>query len=168
MIKFEIVEDKFRRVNDVFTDVKGKKHTFPKDIKLPQRATAGSSGYDFFLAEDIDFFPNKITIVPTDIKAIMPNDVELQIRIRSSLAIKDDLQIVNSPATIDSDYANNKDNGGNIMIAIVNRSGVTYKAKAGERIAQGIFSKYLTTTDDVPVNEIRTGGIGSTSVKEES
>lgn len=164
MIKFEVVDEKHRKVYEVFTDSKNGKHRFPRDIKLPQRATAGSSGFDFFLAEDVMFMPGKPVFIPTDVKAIMPVDVELQLRNRSSLAIKHDLQLINNPATIDSDFANNPDNGGNITLVFINRSGTTVKLKAGDKVCQGIFAHYLVTDDDAPVSEVRTGGIGSTDV----
>lgn len=39
----------------------------------------------------------------------------------------------------------------------------TVTIKAGERVAQGIFIKYLTVDDDEPQTEIRSGGYGSTN-----
>jgi len=47
------------------------------------------------------------------------------------------------------------------MIAYYNTKDVSYTIKKGERIAQGIFMKYLTTDDD-DASGIRMGGIGST------
>ena len=41
-----------------------------------------------------------------------------------------------------------------------------FKVEKGNGICQGIFNKYLTTSDNV--NEIRTGGFGSTDGKEEN
>lgn len=163
MSKFSVVEDKYRRLMQAFEDVKTKKkHFFPLDIKLPQRATALSAGYDFFLAEDVTILPNKVTLIYTDIRCKVNDDEFLDLRIRSSLAIKHDLQLANAPGTVDADYYDNPDTGGNIIIAIRNLGGVTYKAKAGEKIAQGIIMKYTTTEDDAPVNQVRTGGVGST------
>jgi len=81
--------------------------------------------------------------------------------IRSSMAIKRHLALVNSTGIIDSDYYNNEDNEGHIMIALLNYGKETVSLEKGERVAQGIFSKYLITNDD-DATGIRTGGIGST------
>ena len=37
--------------------------------------------------------------------------------------------------------------------------------KAGERVIQGIFVKYLVADDDKPKSEERLGGVGSTGKK---
>lgn len=164
MSKFHVVADNHRKLFQVFEDTKTKKrHQFPKDIILPQRATPLSAGYDFVLTEDVDFPPMKTKVIITDIKCKLAANEFLDIRIRSSLAIKHDLQIANAPAVIDADYYENPDNDGNIMIAIRNNSGITYKAKAGERIAQGLIMEYKTTEDDSPRSTARLGGIGSTT-----
>ena len=42
-----------------------------KNIRLPQRKTVASAGYDIESAVDIELFPHKVTIVPTGIKAYM-------------------------------------------------------------------------------------------------
>ena len=85
----------------------------------------------------------------------------LSIFIRSSLAFKKGLMLANSTGIIDCDYYNNPDNEGHIMIAYYNTKDVPYTIKKGERIAQGIFMKYLTTDND-DASGIRMGGIGST------
>jgi len=163
MAQFHVVSDMHRRLFQVFEDTKTKKkHKFPKDIILPQRSTPLSAGYDFVLVDDIDFLPNQTTIVVTDIKFECADDEFLDIRIRSSLGIKHNLMVANQPAVIDADYFENPDNDGNIMIAIRNLGGITYKAKTGEKIAQGLIMNYKTTIDDSPKISKRLGGIGST------
>lgn len=163
MAKFHVVSDRHRRLFQVFEDTKTKKrHQFPRDIILPQRSTARSAGYDFVLTEDVDFLPNKVTVIITDIKFECADNELLEIHIRSSLGVKHGLMIANTIGIIDSDYFENLDNDGNIMIAIRNLSGVTYKAKAGERIAQGIIKEYKVTSDDSPKSMERLGGVGST------
>ena len=73
----------------------------------------------------------------------MQPDEVLEIYIRSSLGIKKGLMIPNNVGIIDSSYYNNPDNDGNIGIALVNTSGKEVTINAGERVAQGIFKKYL-------------------------
>lgn len=160
---FEVVADKFRKNKEVFTNEKGVKFEFNKDIKLPVRADKGSSGYDFYLPKDTQFLPNHVTKVYTDVKAYMPEDEELLIFIRSSLAINHGLKLVNQVGKIDSSYYNNPDNDGNIILAIENTSGKAITLKEGERIAQGTFYKYLLADVDNTLHEERTGGIGSSN-----
>lgn len=163
MAKFHVVADNHRKLFQVFEDTKTKKrHQFPRDIILPQRGTARSAGYDFTLTEDVDFLPNQVTIIVTDIKFECADDEYLEMNIRSNLGVKHGLMIANTTGIIDSDYFENPDNDGNIMIAIRNLSGITYKAKAGERIAQGIIKGYKITSDDSPKSVERLGGVGST------
>lgn len=130
-------------------------------INLPQRKTAESAGYDIECAEEIVIGPKEIKLVPTGIKAFMNYDEYLAIHIRSSMAIKRKLMLVNSTGIIDSDYYNNEENEGHIMIGLYNLGDESVCLKKGERVAQGIFCKYLMTNDD-DARGIRTGGIGST------
>lgn len=132
-----------------------------KDIKLPERSTKFSAGYDFKSLEDFDLNPNQIHIFKTGIKAKMDDDDVLLIFIRSSLAIKKGLQLANNVAVIDADYFSNPENDGHIMIAIKNTSNDIVSIKKDDKIAQGMFTKYETTIDDKSSNE-RKGGTGST------
>lgn len=131
------------------------------DTKLPERSTKFSAGYDFKSLEDFDIEPNQVHIFKTGVKAKMDEDDVLLIFIRSSLAIKKGLQLANNVAVIDADYFSNPDNDGHIMIAIKNTSNEIVPIKKGDKIAQGMFTKYEITIDDKSSNE-RTGGTGST------
>lgn len=133
-------------------------------ITLPERKTAKSAGYDLAAAETVVLQPQTVTVVPTGLKAYMGDDEYLSIFIRSSLAFKKGLMLANSTGIVDSDYYNNSDNEGHIMIAYYNTKDTPYTIEKGERIGQGIFMKYLTMTDD-SASGIRTGGIGSTGTK---
>ena len=127
---------------------------------LPARATAHSAGYDFFCPEDITIEPHELITVWTNVKAYMETDDVLQIYIRSSLG-KKGLMLANSCGIVDCDYAGNPDNDGNIGIMLKNLSDKPMSFKRGDKIAQGIFSRYLVTDDDDTIKE-RTGGFGST------
>ncbi|MCI7693865.1 MAG: dUTP diphosphatase [Veillonella caviae] len=132
-----------------------------KDIHLPTRKTTESAGYDLECAEAVTLAPGELKLIPTGIKAFMAYDEYLAIHIRSSMAIKRRLALVNSTGIIDSDYYNNEDNEGHIMIAVLNYGTEPVHLEKGERVAQGIFSKYLITNDD-DATGVRIGGIGST------
>ena len=136
-----------------------------KDIHLPTRKTTESAGYDLECAEAVTLAPGELKLIPTGIKAFMAYDEYLAIHIRSSMAIKRRLALVNSTGIIDSDYYNNEDNEGHIMIAVLNYGTEPVHLEKGERVAQGIFSKYLITNDD-DATGVRTGGSGSTGTME--
>ncbi|PKL77831.1 MAG: deoxyuridine 5'-triphosphate nucleotidohydrolase [Ignavibacteriae bacterium HGW-Ignavibacteriae-4] len=130
-------------------------------ISLPERKTKGSAGYDISCAVDIIVKKKTFEFVPTGIKAYMLEDEVLEVYPRSSLSFKKKLVKLNSVGIIDSDYYNNPDNEGEIMLILYNYGDEDVLIKKGERIAQGIFMKYLTVdSDDTKVK--RLGGFGST------
>lgn len=130
-------------------------------VNLPQRKTKQSAGYDIESAVNVVINPGETKLIPTGIKVYMDENEWLGIYIRSSLAIKYGLILANSVAVIDSDYYNNPDNEGHIMLPIRNVSGMPYTVKKGDRIAQGIFHRYYKVDNDSADGD-RTGGIGST------
>ncbi|BEU87862.1 dUTP diphosphatase [Selenomonas sp. TAMA-11512] len=135
------------------------------NIILPARKTARSAGYDLAAAADIVLKSMRITLVPTGLKAYMQPDEYLGIHIRSSLALKHGLSLINNVGIVDSDYYENEDNDGHILLPVMNFGQQDFSLKAGMRIAQGIFYKYLTA-DNEQQNELiqRTGGFGSTGI----
>ena len=149
---FEIVSDEFRKHPDV-------------DIQLPKRGTKKSAGYDICTPVDIIIPPNGISdAIQTDLKAYMLEDEVLEIVPRSSIGFKKGLMLINTVGIIDSDYYSNPDNDGNIGFKFKNLTDKAVEIKAGERILQGIFKKYLTTDyDDCDIE--RMGGIGSTGIE---
>lgn len=132
------------------------------NIQLPERKTAASAGYDIAAAEDVSLPPQQVTLIPTGIKAYMQPDEYLGIHIRSGLAVKYNLSLVNSQGIIDADYYNNPDNEGHILIAVLNHGSNKIDIAQGTRVAQGIFYKYLLTDIDQAAANLRKGGFGST------
>ena len=133
------------------------------DFPMPARKTKTSAGYDIFVPEDVALRPGRLVMVPTGVKAYMQPDEFLGVHIRSSMAVKKGLRLLNNVGIIDADYYNNPDNEGHIMLAIMNTGMQPLVLKKGERVAQGIFYKYLTTDDDGKAEkEDRSGGFGST------
>ncbi len=134
---------------------------YENTVLLPERKTAFSAGYDFSAVEETVCLPGKVTIIKTGVKAYMPSDEYLALYVRSSTAIKKGLFMANSVGIIDADYVDNADNEGHIMIALYNSTDHSVTVASGERIAQGIFTKYQLTDSD-NVSSTRCGGIGST------
>jgi dUTP pyrophosphatase len=131
------------------------------ELTLPERKTMGSAGYDIACAIDTVIKKNNFAFVPTGIKAYMPQDEVLEVYPRSSLGFKKHLLLLNSVGVIDSDYYNNPDNEGEIMLILYNFGSEDIQLNKGERIAQGIFKKYLVADNDNN-NDLRVGGLGST------
>lgn len=131
---------------------------------LPSRNTAFSAGYDFVSPIDITIKPNEIAKISTGVKAIMLPDEFLMLTVRSSLGTKRNLRMATGTSIVDADYACNPDNDGDIIIPLYNYGKEDQVIQAGERIAQGVFIKYLSTDNDHSENE-RTGGFGSTGTK---
>ena len=133
------------------------------DYILPVRGSSKSAGYDLASPIDVIIEPHSSVLIWTNIKAYMQDDEVLEVYVRSSTAIKRDLILKNTVGIIDSDYYSNESNDGNIGICLYNTTYAPREIKKGERIAQGIFKKYLVADDDVCLNDTRTGGIGSTT-----
>lgn len=143
---FEVVKDEHRKNPNV-------------EIQLPVRATKNSIAYDFYSPVDITIQPNKSVMIWTDIKSIFETNEALLVNVRSSMG-KQPIMIANTQAWIESDYANNPDNDGNIGLRLFNLGETPYEIHVGDRIGQGMFINYLTTDDD-NTTTARVGGFGS-------
>lgn len=131
------------------------------NVELPKRKTKKSAGYDFFAVEDFTLYPNKLCIIPTGVKAYMEDDEVLYLHIRSSVAFKRGVRMLNSIGVIDADFVDNPDNEGEISLGLLSHNDDIVHIQKGERIAQGVFHKFLITDDDDAEGK-RVGGIGST------
>ena len=132
-------------------------------IKIPERKTGASAGYDIETAEAIVLKPGEVTLVPTGLKAYMKPEEYLGIHVRSGFSIKNKISCINSQGIIDADYYNNPDNEGHIMVPLINHGSGELLLEKGMRIAQGIFYRYLTVDGDIAgCGTKRQGGMGST------
>ncbi len=132
-----------------------------KGIILPTRQTKGSAGYDIASAEDVIVPAGKNAVCNTGLKAFMQAGEVLKIYARSSLSARG-LTLANGVGIIDSDYCDNPDNEGHIRVILHNYSDRDALITKGERIAQGIFEKYLEAGEENTKLSSRKGGIGST------
>ena len=135
-----------------------------KSIKLPQRATSGSAGYDFYTPFNIVLAPGDTIKVPTGIRVEIEDGWVLKIYPRSGFGFKYRLQLDNTVGIIDSDYFYS-DNEGHIFIKITNdtKNKLILNIPAGMAFAQGIFLEYGITVDD-NATATRNGGFGSTGM----
>ena len=131
-------------------------------VNLPEYKTDGASGMDLvaFLKEPINIKPKTSSLVPTGLSVAFSNDYEIQIRPRSGLAAKNNVSVLNTPGTIDSDYR------GEIKVIIYNHGDKNFLVNNGDRIAQMILSPVvkmeLQEINDLPQTTRGEGGFGST------
>jgi len=102
---------------------------------LPSYATIGSSGMDLraFIDKPIVLQPFERSLIPTGLYISIPEHLEVQIRPRSGLAIKQGITCLNTPGTIDADYR------GEIKVILINLSNTEQVIADGDRIAQMVF-----------------------------
>ena len=132
------------------------------DHLKPHRSTKHSAGYDFISPIEIIIPAHGMAKIPTGIKAQMNEDEVLYIYSRSSIGFKTAIRLSNVVGVVDCDYYNNPDNEGHIFIKFFNPTDKDYLINIGDKIAQGIFTKYLTVDDEEEIETERSGGLGST------
>ena len=131
-------------------------------VQLPSYKTKGSSGMDLmaFIKDPIKIAPNTSALIPTGISVAIPNDVEIQIRPRSGLAVKSSISVLNTPGTIDSDYR------GELKVILFNHSKEEFVVRNNDRIAQIVLTPVLKIdfeeVDNLPDTLRGSGGFGST------
>ena len=137
------------------------------EIKDPMRATRCSAGYDIFAPFSFMLSPNDTIIIPTGLKIEMSEHQFLLLAPRSGLGFKYQLSLANTVGIIDSDYYNNPENEGHIMVKLVNRGDKTVHIEKDTAFCQGIIMSYdLCDNDNVLF--ARKGGLGSTDNPEVS
>jgi len=131
-------------------------------VQLPSYKTNGASGMDLmaFLEKPINLEPGKSCLIPTGLTIAFPEDYEIQIRPRSGLAAKNNISVLNTPGTIDSDYR------GELKIILFNHSSENFIINNNDRIAQMILAPTikmeLEETNELPKSIRDKGGFGST------
>ena len=131
-------------------------------VKLPSYKTIGASGMDLmaFIKEPIDLEPGKSCLIPTGLSIEFPKDYEIQIRPRSGLAAKNNITVLNTPGTIDSDYR------GELKVILFNHGSEKFMINNNDRIAQMVLAPVikmeLEETSELPESIRGEGGFGST------
>ena len=132
------------------------------EVQLPSYKTSGASGMDLkaFIKASITIKPKTSFLIPTGLAMAFSEDYEVQIRPRSGLAVKNNISILNTPGTIDSDYR------GEIKLIVYNHGNNDFLINNGDRIAQMILMPVvkmkLEETNDLPATIRGEGGFGST------
>ena len=131
-------------------------------VTLPSYKTKGASGMDLmaFVKEKIVIKPQTSALIPTGLSVAFSEDYEIQIRPRSGLAAKNNISVLNTPGTIDSDYR------GELKIIIFNHSNHDFIVNNDDRIAQMVLTPIakmeLEEANELPKTLRGEGGFGST------
>ncbi len=143
-----------------------------RDVKLPNRATPGSAGYDMFIPNDMEWetktiWPQEAIKVDSGIKFRVPEGFMLQANNKSGVAVKKGLIV--GAIIIDSDYT------GVVSIHLINISDKPVTIEKGEKIIQVILIPVSLQSIEEFKNEdemyegLKTergsGGFGSTGTK---
>ena len=132
------------------------------EVELPSYKTQGSSGVDLmaYIRSTIIIKPKTSCLIPTGLSLAFSKDYEIQIRPRSGLAAKNNISVLNTPGTIDSDYR------GEIKVIIYNHGNEDFIVNKNDRIAQMILTPVLKIefeeAEELPETVRGDGGFGST------
>ena len=131
-------------------------------VEIPTYKTVGASGVDLmaFIKKPIKLPPNTSCLVPTGLSVAFSDEYEIQIRPRSGLAAKNNISVLNTPGTIDSDYR------GEIKIILFNHGSSEFIINNKDRIAQMVLMPVhkmdLEEVENLPDTLRGQGGFGST------
>ena len=131
-------------------------------VQLPTYKTDGASGMDLMahIEKPINLEPGKSCLVPTGLSLAFPKEYEIQIRPRSGLAAKNNISVLNTPGTIDSDYR------GEIKIILFNHGSENFIINNNDRVAQMVLTPVmemeLEEANELPKSVRGEGGFGST------
>ena len=132
------------------------------NVEMPTYKTEGASGMDLMacIEKPIKLAPESSCLVPTGLSVAFSEEFEIQIRPRSGLAAKNNISVLNTPGTIDSDYR------GEIKIILFNHGGNEFIINNKDRIAQMILMPVhkmkLEEVENLPDSLRGKGGFGST------
>jgi dUTP pyrophosphatase len=135
-----------------------------KLFKLPERATPGSAGFDMRYCgdESIVIEPGQVAAISLGCAVEMPLELELQIRPRSGLALKNKISILNSPGCVDSDYR------GEVKAIVINHGEMPFTVSPGDRICQATINfvpvASFSLVEDLSSSVRSDGGFGSTGL----
>lgn len=131
------------------------------DARIPERATAGSAGYDLFSTRDVCVWPGDKQMIDTGVCMDIQRGFFGLVCSRSGLGSKYGITIINGVGVIDSDYR------GSIKVALINHGKKQHWIRKGDRIAQIIFIPRYDPVEFEVVQELTetdrgAGGFGST------
>ena len=131
-------------------------------IPLPYYATDGAAALDLHACIDtaVTIAPHERTMIPTGIAAAIPEGYVGIMAVRSSIGVKNGINLANGIGVIDSDYR------GQMHVTLYNTTDAPYTVQCGDRIAQlmivPVLHPTLKVVEELPETQRGEGGFGST------
>lgn len=146
-----------------------------QDAIVPERASNGAVGYDVFASIVLDKWTKKVrgdlpveiapgesVLIGIGIRFAVPWPWQCEVRPRSGLASIYDVELSNSPGTVDPDFR------GEAGVLLRNKGGKSFTVEKDMRIAQLVFSEakipVLEVVEELPETIRGVGGFGSTGL----
>ncbi|MEM7794080.1 MAG: dUTP diphosphatase [Cyanobacteria bacterium P01_C01_bin.118] len=127
---------------------------------IPTYAHPGDAGADLVAIEQHILAPMQRLAIPTGLAAEIPQGYEMQVRPKSSLALKHGIAVLNTPGTVDAGYR------GEIKVILINLGADPFEITPGQRIAQIIIAPVLQAefviAEQLSESARGAGGFGST------
>ena len=137
-----------------------------KDVKTPARGTSKSAGLDFFVPNDFEkskVWPGKSILIPSGIKAQVPEGYALIAFNKSGVATKEGLVV--GACVVDEDYE------GEIHLHMINVGDKVVDIDPGQKLTQFILIQVnysdVQAVQEFPdrQSERGSGGFGSTGIQ---
>ncbi len=135
------------------------------DAILPEYAYQSDSGFDIYSVEEIIIPAFGRALVPTGLCFEISENLEIQVRPKSGLAINQGLTVLNTPGTVDSGY------NGEVKVIVFNTNNTTVTIQKGMKIAQACLcpvlnGKYVSIreVEELGVKDRGANGFGSTGL----
>ena len=127
---------------------------------LPSYAHPGDAGADLVTIDAHTLEPLQRLAIPTGLAVELPQGYELQVRPKSSLALKHGITVLNTPGTVDAGYR------GEIKVILINLGQSTFEISPGQRIAQIVIAPVIQAefrvVGSLGASQRGEGGFGST------
>lgn len=129
---------------------------------LPTKANPTDSGFDLKSRIETTIMPGELALIPSGVCFDIPPGLEVQVRSRSGIALKNMCFVLNSPGTIDSGYT------GEVGVILMNLGKEPFLVKKYSRIAQAVVSQVsqcqLLVLEELGRTERGQNGFGSSGV----
>jgi dUTP pyrophosphatase len=136
-----------------------------REAVLPKYNYGSDSGFDLYSVEEMTIPPFGRALVPTGISVQFDENLEVQVRPKSGLALNMGLTVLNTPGTVDQGYT------GEIKVIVFNTNNNSVMIEKGMKIAQGVLcpvmnGKYveIEDVDNIEDSDRGDNGFGSTGI----
>ncbi|MEM8613003.1 MAG: dUTP diphosphatase [Cyanobacteria bacterium P01_H01_bin.105] len=127
---------------------------------IPSYAHPGDAGADLVAIGSHTLAPLDRLAIPTGLAAEIPQGYEMQVRPKSSLALKHGITLLNTPGTVDAGYR------GEIKVILINLGASQFEIVPGQRIAQIVIAPVIqarfVVAESLNDSQRGEGGFGST------